>query len=187
MYDTLLYSGFGTQKQTERAGMYASESSVWDKDMQALMADYDRLEADGICVALRDKRIESPNEMHPLTKAVDEDLADPQFIQLATSVLNRQLQMPNPSLSGTAKGGGVMIRQPRFRGAGAFAEITSQRLNSALLFAEAENVVPVGTHPAFTRLLNSKLHRVLATRPIAEDASQFPRVNRARFSALSWE
>jgi len=186
MYDGLLYSAFGTREQAHRAGMYSSDPSGWDREMSTLMADYDRLEADGVCVGLRDERFESPTNSHPLNAAVDEDLRDERFVYAASRVQNPKLLIPGAP-GHNIKGGGVMLRPPRHSGRLAFAEITSQRLNGALLFAEAEDVVPVGTHPAFTVLLNTKLRRIIERQDATERTQRFSRASRARFSMLSWE
>jgi hypothetical protein len=61
----------------------------------------------------------------------------------------------------------------------------SERLNTALLFAESECVIQVGTHPAFVRLLNAKLHRILAARPLELGLGGFSKKHKARLSVLS--
>ena len=185
VHDSMLCTGFSDSHHTARALMYGSHPSAWDDEMKALMDAYDRLEAEGICVGLRDKRFEASNQLHPLSTAVDEDLKDSHFVYQARRSVNTTLAVPHQPKTGTMKGGGVAFRSPRHSGELMFLELTSERLNSALFFGEAEHVVPVGTHPAFVAMLNAKIRRVVDSAvPAIPEA--FPQKNRARYNMLSW-
>jgi hypothetical protein len=153
--------------------------------MKELMADYDRLEEEKICIGLRDKKFESPHDSHPLEPAIDQDLHDPHFLY--------QMRIGKRAFNGAIAGGcgnpqgrRCSVRPPRYKGDLAFAEMCSERLNTTLFFAEA-NIIPVSTNAAFVSLLNAKVQRFLQQHGPELGVNGFTKKTKARFSMLSWQ
>jgi hypothetical protein len=187
MQDGILHATFGSESLARRNMMYSSEPAAWDDDMKSLMASYDDLESRGICVGLQDERIASPSARHPLESAVDADLSDQHFVYRTDRYKRDPRTMVEPSeLKGhRMKGGGIGLRPPYGGGTRfVFAAMCSERLNTALLFSESAQVVPVSTEPVFIELLNTKVRRLIDSGVL--DMSRFSRRRRARFNMLSW-
>jgi len=183
-HDATLQAAFSTPDRTYRAFMYSSEETYWDEDMKRLMATYETLEADGICIALRDERFERANQWHPLEEAVDEDVNDPAFVDRVRRASNDKLTIPRDDRF-TIRGGGCAIRPMRHQGEG-FAALCSERINTALGVAAESHLIPVAPNPKFASMLNAKLRRQLVKDPEAYGLVEMPLKRRARLNTLSW-
>lgn len=184
MSDGLLFGAFGTRRDAHYAAMYSSEPQAWDDDLKRLMDSYDLLEDQGVCIALQDEAFSMPNSPHPLEAAVDADVGNRDFVYWCQRYRNPKIFVPAQSSGATVKGGGLMMRPPRFRGDAAFVEMCSERINSCLYFAGLHGLVPVSNHELFIRLFGNKLQRSHQGDKASRDFQNEKR--KARFSTLSW-
>ena len=185
MADSILDLAYGTRAQAHYSVMYMGDDTGWDDHLRRLMASYDMLEARGVCVVLQEPRISSPHEQHPLTPAVDLDMADTAFVDLCLRRVNPTMHIPDETGPAKVKSGGFMVRPPRYRGPHYFAQLCSERVNTALWFAETDNLVPVAVNELFTAVMKRKLHR-LSTDSGAGNTAR-AEVRKGGYSQLSWE
>lgn len=183
-HDATLEVAFSSPERTHRAFMYSAEEAAWDDDMKRLMATYESLESQGVCIAIREERFERSNQWHPLKGAVDEDLADPVFVDRVVRGSNPKLIIPWDDRQ-QVRGGGCSIRGLR-HGESTFAALCSERINTALAFAAESNVIPVAPNPVFASMLNAKLRRQLVKEPDNYGLAGMTVKRRARLNMLSW-
>jgi hypothetical protein len=186
MRDGVLHTLFSGPDQINRAMMYSSESKIWDDEMKKLMDAYDQLEEHEICVPLQDRRFEDASNWHPLVEAVDDDVKDERFVYQTKRAANKKIIFPRPDERAQMKGGGCIIRPFRYKRDLATVELCSERLNTALLFAETHGLVPVSPDPPFVTLLNVKLRRAIK-RHADELHAEYDKKRASRFSTLSWQ
>lgn len=186
MRDGVLHTLFSDPVQVHRAMMYSSEPTAWDDPMKRLMDAYDELEQQGICIPLQDRRFEDGSHWHPLVEAVDDDVRDQRFVYQATRTANKKLAFPKPDDRFQIKGGGCIIRPFRYKQDLGTVELCSERINTALLFADTHGLVPVSPHTEFVTLLNVKLRRAIERNPETVGFA-VNRKHSSRFSMLSWQ
>lgn len=185
MRDGVLHTLFSGLDQINRAMMYASESNIWDDQMKELMDTYDRLEEESICVPLQDQRFEDSSHWHPLVQAVDDDVRDERFVYQTVRGANKKILFPRPDERAQMKGGGCIIRPFRYKQDLGTVELCSERINTALLFADTHGLIPVSPHSQFVTLLNVKLRRALE-RHADDFRTTRDKKKATRLSMLSW-
>lgn len=129
----------------------------WSDNLKRLMDEYEKLEEAGIFEIIKDDDFSDVNRQHPLNSSISADLSDPQFITTCNENINQQNLDKIKDAGGEVKGGGIMIRPPR-KGF-LFPEICSEKINTALYFAEQFHATPITNHRKFNLLLRNKATR----------------------------
>jgi hypothetical protein len=184
--DSILTGAFRPQKDAHYSIMYASEPKDWDDYMKQLMEWYDELEEKGILIGLRDDQFEDPASWHPLKSAVEADMKDKNFLSLCGQNRNKKIFIPKTE-GAKIKGGGMVTRPASFKGENGIFSICSERLNSALLFAEKEGLYPVSPYRMYVDLLSTKLKRISSNQTIQSKHDDILPVKKHKISLLSWE
>lgn len=187
MWDSILFGVFGTRQDAHYGLMYSSEPEAWDDDLKRLMAAYDLLEDQGVCVALEDPAFADSLKAHPLEAAVDSDVRDREFVYWCDRYRNPKIFIPEQQSKAPVKGGGMSLRSPRYEGDAFFSALCSERINSCLYFAGQHDLVPVSNHDLFIRLFGIKLKRALDNPGYKPAGGARGEKRKARFSGLSWQ
>jgi len=189
IFDGLLLSAYGSRADVYYASMYAAEPTSWDDRMKKLMDTYRFLEEEGVCIPLQDEQFESPYHLHPLQDAVDADVNDAAFASLCEKYRNPKFLMPSPESlpNATVKGGGLMMRPIRYKRDKAVTAMCSERVNTALYYADLKQLVPVSDHPLFTALYGAKLQRAIENPWFLKEHGAQDQVTRLKISVLSWQ
>ncbi len=180
--DAILTGAYQSRREAHYALMYCSDPRIWDDRMKRLMHFYDECEDQQLFVALHDPDFESPNKVHPLRMAVDSDMADADFVFECLRRRNKKIFIPRTD-EATIKGGGFATRPGIYKDNQAIPGICSERINSALYFAEREELFPVTGNDMYPLLLSHKLKRIADVR----NGLDLGATDRHSFSILSWE
>ncbi len=184
--DTMLFSAFGTPQDVHYSNMYASESGAWDDKLKRLMAMYEQLESDGVCVPLQDESFYG-DRGHPLSGAVKADLSDPNILALCERYRNERFILPGRDPRGKVKGEGILYYPSPYRQELFFTALSSERINATLYFAGLQDLVPVANHDLFTKLYGAKLKRAIESPRFLNERGATAQGHRLKFSILSWQ
>jgi len=189
IYDGVLFAAYGSREDAFYSSMYAAEPPAWDARMRALMDSYAALEEQGICIPLHEERFASATQLHPLVDAAKADLSDPEFVTLCEQYRNPKYLMPSPESlpHATIKGGGMQIRPTAFHGHSGVFGVCSERLNTALHFADIHGLVPVTNHPLYEKLYAAKLKRAVSNPGFLRERGVSDQAAKFTLKVLSWQ
>jgi hypothetical protein len=187
IWDGILAAAYGTLEDSRYEAMFASESPVWDERLTSLMAQYEWLESQGVCVALRDESWGDPSSWHPLRVAAEADLADRRFIELCTVYKNRQFALSEEVPGAEIKGGGFVMRPAAHQDDRGLMAVVAERVNSTLYWAERLDAVPVSNDELFNRVYGVKLRRVLEGRHFWDSRGLRSQMTHFNLSVLHWQ
>lgn len=186
--DGFLAGAFKTKREAYYAQMFMSEPKAWDPYMRALMETYDELEEKKVFVPLTHPKFDPDTGRSPVEKSVEADMLDAEFLRLCKRHLNPKIFIPKIDDT-VIKGGGFAITRPFLyhKGENAIPSVCSDRLNSALFFAEQENLFPVSPHQMYVDLLTTKIKRIAAPIKPFPEVQSLQQTRSHRFSIFSWE
>ena len=160
--DAMLDYAFLNEEEFKYSIAYLSDEKAWPDKLKKLMDFYDDLEAKDVCRILKDEDFEDIHKWHPFKECIDADMKDSRFKTIASSNIKiydiSKFKKPEASF----KGGGFAMRP--YRSNDLFTEISSERINSTLYFAEIYNLIPITNINKFNSLMRQKMRRsILST------------------------
>lgn len=185
--DSLLASAFGSREDAYYTLMYSSDKSIWDDRLKHLMEMYDYLEESKIVIPLNDKNFEDPSNWHPLKSSVDSDIADTKFLYYCDEYRNERFDIPPLPEESKIKVNGFAMRPPAYKRELALSSLCSERINTTLYFANANNLIPVSNQKLYIKLLSLKLERTIDNPIFQKERHLLDQKQKMRYSLLSWD